>query len=394
MAPAAEEMAQAAINFWNALAPEQQAKARYEMKDEERYDWHFIPKPRKGLPIREMTPAQRDLAHAFLASGLSRRGYQQAVTIMSLDQILKEMENGKGPVRDPDGYFFTVFGTPGPGQTWGWRVEGHHLSLNFTIADGKAVAAGPTFMGSNPGEVREGPRKGLRVLGATEDMGRKLVKSLDDEQRKTAVIEGDAPKEVITGNSRKADPGPPAGLAAEKMNAEQQRAVDPTRQGVRPPAAFGAGRAGPGARSRRPAGTRSTSPGRADWSRDRSTTTASRGRRSWSSTTTRRTTPTTSTPSGATPPTTSAKTCSRGITRSTTRTRDSIAANVPEESCGTRMPRRRAQEPASGSGRLGQPLPGVRRHRPRPAKRSPRRAGRCRGSGRRPIPLPTNAHSP
>lgn len=219
---AAEEMAQSAINFWNALTPEQQAKAHYDMKDEERYDWHFIPKPRKGLPLREMTAEQRQLAHAFLASGLSRRGYQQAVTIMSLDEILKEMEKGKGPLRDPDGYFFTVFGTPGANQTWGWRVEGHHLSLNFTIADGKAAVAGPTFMGSNPGEVREGPRKGLRVLGETEDVGRKLVKSLNDEQRKVAVFSEEAPKEIITGNSRKADLLSPPGLAAEKMTAEQR----------------------------------------------------------------------------------------------------------------------------------------------------------------------------
>src|SRR5215469_16128288 len=126
------EMADAANNFLNALTPDQLAKATYPLGDEERYDWHFIPKPRKGLPFKEMDAAQRKLAHALLNSGLSQRGYAKAVTIMSLDTILKEMEQGKGPTRDPDLYFFTIFGKPGV-DAWGWRVEGHHLSLNFVV---------------------------------------------------------------------------------------------------------------------------------------------------------------------------------------------------------------------------------------------------------------------
>jgi hypothetical protein len=222
IARAAREMAESATNFWNALTPEQQAKASYEMKDPERRDWNFVPLVRKGLTIKEMTSGQRALAHAFLASGLSMHGYQQAVTIMSLDDILKAMENGKGPVRDPELYYFTVFGKPGPTETWGWRVEGHHLSLNFTIADGQAVAAGPVFYGANPAEVRQGPRKGLRVLGVTEDLGRQLIKDLSEEQRKTAIIDATAPKEIITGNQRKANPGEPKGLPAGAMNPEQK----------------------------------------------------------------------------------------------------------------------------------------------------------------------------
>ena len=105
-----------------------------------------------------MNPAQQALAHAFLASGLSSRGYQQANTIMSMDSILKEMESGRGPLRDPNNYAFSVFGTPAEHGTWGWRFEGHHVSVNFTIVDGRAVA-GPVFFGSNPAEVLQGPRK-------------------------------------------------------------------------------------------------------------------------------------------------------------------------------------------------------------------------------------------
>src|SRR5579859_616671 len=162
---AAQDMARAAQNFWASLSAEQQAKASFPFDNDERFNWHFIPRERKGITWNELTPAQQHLAHAFLASGLSSRGYEQAVTIMSLDAILKEMEKGRpGPKRDPNNYAFSVFGTPGEHSSWGWRVEGHHLSVNITIAQGQAAAGGPVFFGSNPAEVRQGPRKGLRVL--------------------------------------------------------------------------------------------------------------------------------------------------------------------------------------------------------------------------------------
>ena len=219
---ASEDMAVAAHNFWVALTPEQQAKCTFQFDDAERFNWHFIPRERKGLTWNDMMPAQQALAHAFLASGLSQRGYRQAVTIMSLDQILKDIEQGKGPKRDPNNYAFSVFGSPGDHATWGWRVEGHHLSVNFTISDGRAVA-GPVFMGTNPAEVLDGPRKGLRVLGVEEDMGRELIKSMTDEQRKKAIIDAKSPAEIITGNKRKAEPGPMVGVTFGEMTPAQKK---------------------------------------------------------------------------------------------------------------------------------------------------------------------------
>ena len=220
---AAADMAQAANNLLAALSDEQRSKISFEFKDEERYNWHFVPRERKGLPLKQMDHAQRPLAHALLSSGLGQRGYVEAVTIISLEQILKEMEQGRGPARDPETYFFSIFGKPGPSGTWGWRVEGHHLSLNFTVADGRAVAGAPSFMGTNPGEVRQGPRKGLRVLAMEEDLGRQLVQALDDGQKKTAILPGEAPKEIITGNSRKAMLNDPAGIAYEQLRPEQRQ---------------------------------------------------------------------------------------------------------------------------------------------------------------------------
>jgi hypothetical protein len=224
-AKAAEEMATAATNFWAALTPEQQQKAAFDFKDDERLNWHFVPRERKGLPWKDMTMAQRHLAHALLASGLGQRGYIKATSIMSLEDILREMEAGRGPKRDPENYFFSVFGKPGANATWGWRVEGHHLALNFTIAGGKAVAGAPAFFGTNPGEVRQGPRKGLRVLAAEEDLGRQLVKSLSDEQRQAAVTSKEAPKEIITGNKQRITLGEPRGAPMAKLTTEQQAAL-------------------------------------------------------------------------------------------------------------------------------------------------------------------------
>jgi hypothetical protein len=221
---AVREMSETAKNFWNALTAEQQAKAGFKFEDDERMNWHFIPKPRKGLTFKEMNSAQRDLAHAFLASGLSQKGYAEAVTIMSLDEVLKAMET-KGPTRDPELYYFSIFGTPGDTQPWGWRVEGHHVSLNFTIVDGKIAVAGPAFFGSNPAKVMDGPRKGLRVLGIEEDMGRAIVKSLTDEQKKRAIVAETAPKDVLSFNARKTMLQSPVGVTYTQLNDDQKKQV-------------------------------------------------------------------------------------------------------------------------------------------------------------------------
>ena len=217
---ATAEMSAAANNFLSALTPEQKAKATFDFAGEERTNWHFIPRERKGLQIKEMTQEQRLLAHALLATGLSNRGYAKAVSIMSLEAVLAELEKAKPVnVRDPERYFVSIFGTPGGAEPWGWRVEGHHLSLNFTAAGDAAPSMTPSFFGTNPGEVRTGPRTGTRVLATEEELGRTLVKALTDEQRKEAVILAEAPKEIFDVPGR--NDTTPQGLAQAKMTPEQ-----------------------------------------------------------------------------------------------------------------------------------------------------------------------------
>ena len=222
----ASAMMTAATRFLDGLSPEQRKRATYPIDSDETVRWNFIPTsmfPRNGLPIKDMTEPQRKLALDLLRAGLSQKGYLTATSIMDLENVLKAIEAGtNSPVRDPELYFFTVFGTPGPKAAWGWRVEGHHVSLHFTIANGAAVASTPTFFGSNPARVLEGDKKGLRVLGALEDAGRSLVTALDDTQRATAVINTVAPNEIVTRTTVKIDPLSPAGLMATAMTPAQR----------------------------------------------------------------------------------------------------------------------------------------------------------------------------
>lgn len=219
---AGEEMAEAAAALLASLDEGQRSRVMFELKADERANWNIIPRERKGVTWKEMNPAQRHLATALLVSGLSQRGFVKASTIMSLEQILLELEQGRGPKRDPENYFWSIFGKPSAQGTWGWRVEGHHISLNFTIVEGKHISSTPSMFGTNPAEVRQGPRKGLRVMGVEEDLGRALIGSLTAEQKKEAVIAGEVPKEVFTLGLRKALPLTPAGIAAAKMNAPQR----------------------------------------------------------------------------------------------------------------------------------------------------------------------------
>jgi len=135
--------------------------------------------------------------------------------------VLRIMEKDSGERRNPEKYYFSIFGTPSDTGTWGYRVEGHHLSQNYTVVNGHVVDA-PSFFGDNPAEVREGPRTGLRVLAAEEDLGRALVTSLDAEQKKVAVVDEKAPDEILTTNSRQAAlKGQASGISAAKLNPTQ-----------------------------------------------------------------------------------------------------------------------------------------------------------------------------
>jgi hypothetical protein len=229
-------MAAAASKFIASLTPEQRQQGAFAFESDERLHWHFIPTemfPRKGLLVRAMNEAQRKLAHDLMKASLSQRGYMTASQIMDLENVLGAIERaaregGRGGEaaraleRDPEKYFFSIFGTPSTSSTWGWRVEGHHVSLHFTVVNGTLVAGSPTFFGSNPAEVREGPKKGLRILAAEEDAARALLGALDASQKTKAIIDGTAPGDMVTMATVNINPLSPTGISYDAMTPAQR----------------------------------------------------------------------------------------------------------------------------------------------------------------------------
>ena len=177
---------------------------------------------RNGLTYKEMTPEQRSLADALLAASVSRAGFVSVKTIMSLEEVLRIQENDTVGRRDVNVYHFSVFGKPSMEGDWAWRLEGHHVSLHFLMRDGELVSTAPTFLGANPHEVREGPRKGLRPLGAREDTGRKLMMTLDQSLRKQALVSEEAYRDILTSADTRAKiENQPQGISAAQLSDEQ-----------------------------------------------------------------------------------------------------------------------------------------------------------------------------
>lgn len=232
----APKMAAAAKAFLASLTPDQQKTANLPFDSKARLAWFFTPqqdkerKPtRVGFRLEEMTAAQKTAALELLKTGLSADGYKQATTIMSLEGILADLEGAKGAmVRNTGWYFVTVFGEPSTAGAWGWRFEGHHMSVNYTLDKGAVVSATPLMFGANPAEVKGGDRKGLRTLPAIEDHARALIKSLTPDQDKVA--KQPTPKGVegweIKENSPTADVGAPKGVAADMLTADQRKTLD------------------------------------------------------------------------------------------------------------------------------------------------------------------------
>ncbi len=219
-------MTKAAKRFVESLSGDQRDKTIYEYMDGERIFWYYPPVNRHGLPLRDMDDDQRQLAYSLMETGLTDRSFDQAKLIIEHESVLGPLEKEAGVrsfVRDPDLYYWTVFGDPGSDkEPWGWRVEGHHVSLNFSLWGDKFISMTPFFFGSNPAEVRKGPKKGLRILDQREDLGFELMNSLDQGQASKATIYGEAPYDIITYNSSRVSLPPEEGLPASKMNDTQK----------------------------------------------------------------------------------------------------------------------------------------------------------------------------
>jgi hypothetical protein len=214
---------QAVREFLDGLSPELRQAALFPFASNERRNWHYIPRERRGVPLKGMDEAQRHAAKAVLRAALSERGYSRVEDIMWLENALVEIENDP-ETYGPLNYVFSVFGDPTEKAPWGWRVDGHHLSLNFAHAPGETTVT-PTFYGANPATVEHGPRAGLRVLGNEEDFGRQLIRGLADDQRAKALIKSTAFEDIITGPGREDSLRQPAGLALAEMSEPHRNLV-------------------------------------------------------------------------------------------------------------------------------------------------------------------------
>ena len=217
-----QAMRQAADRLLAAAPEATRTKILRPFDDRDRLDWHYTPRSRNGAALKELDARGREAVHALLKTALSAAGYRKATNIIELELVLREMETF-GLMRDPERYHLTIYGRPDPKAAWGWRFEGHHLSLNFTLAGDRASADTPSFFGANPANVPKGPKAGLRVLAAEEDEARALLASLDETQRREAVFDTRTYGDIVTGNSDKVVPANPVGIAAAKLD-EKQRA--------------------------------------------------------------------------------------------------------------------------------------------------------------------------
>jgi Protein of unknown function (DUF3500) len=219
------EMAKAASMFLQTLSEKQKTKIQFGFNEEERYNWHYIPRSRKGLTLNEMNDEQIKAAFALLRTALSDTGFNKANSIIQLENVLREVESRpvNDTYRDRGNYSFSIFGNPATDKIWGWRLEGHHLAFNFSSEDNRLVSGTPGFFGSNPAVVLSGSEKGKYILKDEAELGFALLHSLNKEQTDKAIISNEAPGEILTAASRHAMINDPKGILYSELESPQQK---------------------------------------------------------------------------------------------------------------------------------------------------------------------------
>ena len=218
-ADVARRLAEAALGLLEELEADQRERAQRPFDEAERRDWTYLPGARTGLALAEMERHQAKAAHRLLAAGLCLPAYAQVTTIIGLEDVLDELQGGRKG-RHAGDYWTTVFGDPGGDAPWGWRFEGHHVSVNYTIA-GDRLAATPLFLGANPAVVDRAGTPVLAPLHREEDLGRALLEALDETQRARAVISDEAPPDIVTGDRPEVGgPVEPLGVSGADLGGE------------------------------------------------------------------------------------------------------------------------------------------------------------------------------
>jgi hypothetical protein len=218
-----DAMTQPALAVLESFTEKQRRQAVYPFAAHERRDWHFVPRRRPGVTLGDMQPTQQERVWALLRAGLSQQGVQKTRAVVDTEAILGELSGNPG-YRDASNYALVFFGDPAAGQPWGWRFEGHHLSLSFTIVPGQGVAVTPAFLGANPATVPEShAQAGFKALGTEEAEGFRLLNSLSAAQKSIVLIAAKSLGDILSGPGREASLTQPAGLAFAAMTAAQRQ---------------------------------------------------------------------------------------------------------------------------------------------------------------------------
>jgi hypothetical protein len=231
----ADDLARAVAGWLRTLSVDQRQAATFPFDTDERFVWAFTPGERKGLPLRDMTSEQRAAATRIVGAATSARGAREVAAVIALETVLSGLERDEGrmnwPRRDPDLYWFAVFGDPvaavRSGEAMAWRIGGHHVAIHMTVAGGEVVGSTPSFLGANPAVVAGGAHAGEPTLTGEESMARELLGALSPEARAIAVVDPIAPPEILTGNSPRADVrAVPRGVRHADMGPTPQGALE------------------------------------------------------------------------------------------------------------------------------------------------------------------------
>jgi hypothetical protein len=224
----AQDLSRKANNFLNTLSPELKSKTLFTLNDAERYNMNYVPMVRKGPTFHDFSEKQKESAIELLKASLSQEGYRKTSEIMELENVLRVIEDNRhkkpdgSPLRDPLDYHFSLFGNPSEDTFWGWRFEGHHISLNFTSQNNQIISSTPSFFGTNPGIVRREGFDKKEVLKLETALGFSLVNSLTENQQQVAIFSEEAPRDIITGNSREVQNIEPRGISYDELTEDQK----------------------------------------------------------------------------------------------------------------------------------------------------------------------------
>lgn len=218
-----QSISEHASNFLSGLA-DLKKQTQFSLDDRERFNFNFVPLPRKGPTFHDLSEKQKTAGLALLRASLGKQGYEKATAIVELEKVLKALENRESNdlYRDPLNYHFLVFGNPAD-PSWAWKFEGHHVSLNFAVSGNEIVSSTPSFLGSNPGIVPRGEEKGKQILKLETELAFSLINSMAADQMKAARFSENALAEIVTGNDLKPRSLKPEGISYRSLNDAQKK---------------------------------------------------------------------------------------------------------------------------------------------------------------------------